>query len=566
VHSEGEKSVSFAATTKRTSKLDSLPPNERKELIARLYKKQNGLCYVCRQSISLHVHAVDIDHIIALARGGADDESNWALTHAAHNRSKGTRDLQLIRILYEFRQHLEKYTSDDADGAGRNFTLKEALAELRPHRMEVGIILRDSSVEIAWQSEDGKPMSEKYPLLADSSTPPAKSFVGMMPFTCLHHDEDINPRSIADLETMIEEFYNGNPQLQPSLATLTIKGTEGKAPILVFDGQHKAAAQLYARRERLLVRVFVNVDREKLKETNYRAHTKLAQVHFPQLINDKVGADLFKEEFNRYLQGADPTKISEDTFLSKGIQRVQRSEYRSYFGNFLRYEVLVGKAGAEQNEILSFTETVMPRSTRYPLSYDTLQKAMLDMMLFLKPAKDTVDLTSPYRQLERENLIRLLNIFVEEVLANGRFDLNLGVRRIEEKLEKDPQSIPDSHLRAYRICRKSAMMVWSEELKRAIRLLLGTKMRYKIANWGERRPLWAQVLDEDWQQIRKMIQAIRDHKVWGESINPDIVQAIASTKQKEWKDILLKGTLPGRHEQLLPLLDSGYMFKAASER
>ena len=46
--------------------------------------------------------------------------------------------------------------------------------------------------------------------------------------------------------------------------------------------------------------------------------------------------------------------------------------------------------------------------------------------------------------------------------------------------------------------------------------------------------MWAQMLDEDWQQIRKMIQAIRDHKVWGETVNQDIVVAIASTKQKEW--------------------------------
>jgi hypothetical protein len=522
---------------------------------------------VDRQAVNLHVHAVDVDHIIALARGGGDDESNWALTHAACNRSKGTRDLQLQRILHEFRQHLQKYSAGvEEDGAGRSFTLKEALGELRPNRTDAGVALRDSKIEIAWQTEDGKPMSDSYPLLSDSSTPPTKSFVAMIPFNCVHHDEDINPRSIADLEPMIEEFYNGNPQLQPSLATVSITGDDGKAPILVFDGQHKAAAQLYARRDRLLVRVFVNCDREKLKETNYRAHTKLAQVHFPQLINDKVGADLFKEEFSRYTEGADPTKISEDTFLRRGVQRVQRSEYRGYFGNALRYEVLVGKAGAQQNRILAFTETVMPRTTRYPLSYDTLQKAMLDVMLFLQPAKDTIDVTVSYRQLERENLIRLSNMFVEEVLANGRFDTNLGVRRIEEKLEKDPQSIPDSHLRAYRICRKAAMIVWCEELKGAIRLLLSAKTRYKIPKWGERRPLWAQILDEDWQQIRKMIQAIRDHNVWGESVNQDIVVAIASTKQKDWRDILLKGTLPGRRESLLPPLDQNYMFRAVPER
>lgn len=52
----------------------SLSVNERKD----------GLCYVDRQAINLHVYAVDIDHIIALARGGADDESNWALNWARY--------------------------------------------------------------------------------------------------------------------------------------------------------------------------------------------------------------------------------------------------------------------------------------------------------------------------------------------------------------------------------------------------------------------------------------------------------------------------------------------------
>ena len=109
------------------------------------------------------------------------------------------------------------------------------------------------------------------------------------------------------------------------------------------------------------------------------------------------------------------------------------------------------------------------------------------------------------------------------------------------------------------------MMIWCKELKRAIQLLLNTKTRYATAAWGERRPLWAQVLAEDWQQTRKMIRAIRDHKVWGERTNPDIVAAISSTRQKDWNDILLKGTLPGRREQLLPTLDQNFMFRSIPE-
>ena len=545
----------------RTSKLDGLSKQQREELTSRLQMAQNGLCYVCHEVINLQVHKPDIDHIVARARGGADDESNWALAHDVCNRSKGTRDLQLQRVLHEFRKHVQKYTAGNAHGKDRDFTLHQALQELRPDRHDVGVVIDGNRIQLSW-AEGDSPKTESYDILEEPGNPPARSFVARIPFACLHHDHDINPRSIVDLEPMIEEFYNGYPQLQPSLAALNIKGSKGLGSVLVFDGQHKAAAQLYARRDRLFVRVFVNYDRDRLKETNYRAHTKLAQVHFPQLVNDRVGADLFKEEFARFVQGADPKKISEDSFFGKHLPRAQKSEFRGYFGNYLRYEVLIGKAGADQNAVLNFTETVVPRSVRYPLSYDTLQKTFLDMMLFSKPAKESIEQTDPFRQLEKENLVRLMNMFVEEALANGRFSMELGIRRMEDRLANDPQSIPDSHLRAYRLCRKAAMVIWIKELKSAIQVLLSMKTRYTVAGWREKRPLWAKILDDDWEQIRKMIRALRDHKVWGERTSPDIVAAISSTRQKDWNDILLKGTLPGRPEQLLPPLDQNFMTRS----
>jgi hypothetical protein len=342
-----------------------------------------------------------------------------------------------------------------------------------------------------------------------------------------------------------------------------VPGAIGKAKVLVFDGQHMAAAQLFARRDRLFVRVFLNYDRERLKETNYRAHTKLAQVHFPQLVNDRVGADLFREEFSRFLQQADTAKLTEEAFFSKRLSRDQVSDYRSYHGNFLRYEVRVGRTDGDESRILRFTETVTARAVRYPLSYDALQKAFLNTLLYLKPAREPLAESERFRLVERENLVRLLNLFVDEVLDHGRFNFHIGIYKIEERLTNDPNSVPDSHLRAYRLCRKPAMAIWARELREAIQTLLTTRGRYHVASWAKDRPLWAEMQPEDWDVIREMVRALRDHKVWGEVTNREIVAAFASTKQRDWEDILLKGTLPGRTERLLPPLDRTFVFQAA---
>jgi hypothetical protein len=58
-----------------------------------------------------------------------------------------------------------------------------------------------------------------------------------------------------------------------------------------------------------------------------------------------------------------------------------------------------------------------------------------------------------------------------------------------------------------------------------------------------------------------MVRVVRDHKVWGERVNGDILQAITSTRQKDWREILLEGRLPGRQEPLLPKLDQIFIFR-----
>lgn len=546
---------------KQQSKLEQMSKEERSELMHRLHQTQNSLCYICRKVVNLQVHRVDVDHIIAGTRGGADDESNWAVAHQDCNRSKGARDLLLQRHIYRFKEHVEKHSSTAA-GAIRDFTVGDALQEFVPDRQEVGIVVQQDVVQLSY-NEDGQPRTREYRLVVDDAIPGFRSFLGMIPFVCLHHDPDINPRSIVDLKPMIEEFYSGNPQLQPSLATVDFTEPQGKGKIMLFDGQHKAAAQLYVGRPHLFVRVFVNPDKTRLKETNHRAHTRLAQIRFPQLVNDRVGADLFTEQFNRYLAHADHTRKSEQTFFREALDHHQRSEFRSYFQSYLRYDVLTGTAGTEPNRLLDFVETIIARSKRYPLSYETVQRTFLNDLMFLNPATEPLEVIEWTRRLERENLIRLMNIFVEEVLANGRFDLGRGIFRIEETLLSEPDSIADSHLRAYRMCRRAPMVIWCQELTRAIRTLLNTRLRYKESSWPQRRPLWVETKPEDWDAIRRMIRSIRDHKVWSERTNVGILTAMTSTTQRDWQEIILSGKLPGREEQLFPKLDHNFIFEAA---
>ena len=529
---------------RRKSKLDSLTKEERKELIERLYKMQDGKSYISGKKIDLRIDEIEIDHIVSLDRGGIDNESNWGLVLKSENRSKGNRDLQLMRYIYEFRKHREKYVSEKKD-----FTFGNALNEFYPNRQKAKVQIENERVILSYKRGENIPKLE-YPIITDERDKNTKSFVGMLPFEILFHDPTINPRSIVDLEPMIEEFYNKNPQLFPSLALLEMDD-DGNGKIMVFDGQHKAAAQLYVRSRKLFLRVFINVDRNKIKRTNFRAHTILAQIHFPQLITDKVGHDLFKLEFEPYLEKVDWEEESESSFLKR--ENISE-EYRGYLSNWLKYRVLIGE-NEERHRILDYVETVSSRSKKYPLSYDTLSKSFLKLLL-LSPANEKLLVTRKYREMELKNLQKLMEIFVEEVL-NEKFDLGMGIYKLEERLEENPNNIPDEHLIAYRMCRAPAMVVWITELKKAISRLLKSRNKYYKNNWSEKRILWAEVNDEEWKIIRNMIKVIWMHQVWKQRENKDVLLALRSTRQMDWKEILLDGRLPGREERLFsPLRDT----------
>ena len=79
--------------------LQELSRNEYENLKKKLWKIQQGTCFICGKDIDLDLHETDIDHIIPLANKGKDKEENFGLTHNSCNRSKLDANLNIARIM-----------------------------------------------------------------------------------------------------------------------------------------------------------------------------------------------------------------------------------------------------------------------------------------------------------------------------------------------------------------------------------------------------------------------------------------------------------------------------------
>jgi sugar lactone lactonase YvrE len=107
---------------------------------------------------------------------------------------------------------------------------------------------------------------------------------------------------------------------------MTSKG--GKSAVHVFDGQHKAAAQIMLGAKAMPVRVFIDPDPDTLITTNTNAGTTLKQVAFDKSVQRHLGSTLYRDRIERFRtetnrQGGDDLAFSERDLVA--TSRVSRA-------------------------------------------------------------------------------------------------------------------------------------------------------------------------------------------------------------------------------------------------
>jgi hypothetical protein len=265
--------------------LAGLDAEQRVKLEQRLLARQSGCCFICDKPIDLVLHKgqLDIDHIDPLIEEGLDAENNFAITHSSCNRRKGAANLEIARRLAEF----ERLQDEAQEGGRRGANLGDVLARHKGATALLRIRREPRHVEFSLP-EVGDNDIHKASIYRDKLSG-MNSFFTTLPLEYLHHDDRINPRSIgANIRGLIEEFLRKRPQLHVGLAWWTPK-KDGAGAVKVFDGQHKAAAQILLGVRDLPVRIFLEPDVNILLQANTNAGGKLRQVAFDTAVMRHLG-------------------------------------------------------------------------------------------------------------------------------------------------------------------------------------------------------------------------------------------------------------------------------------
>jgi len=520
------------------SQIDEMSEAEEKDLIQRLWTLQGKICFLCEEKIDLQADKVEVDHIIPLADNGPDEESNWALMHAECNNKKRAQNLQLAKAKMKFDKIKEKY--------GGAVTTAQILEEFGGSKEEVFAKIENNICKIRFGNED-----HIFPIFTDPSNDSYRCFFGVLPIEIIYHDSELNPRKIIDIDKLMDEFFRKNPQLHVALCRMHFEENGGKSKVLLFDGQHKTAAQVVLGRKNIFCRVFINPPKDNLKEVNRRAHKELRQIEFFRSVLDTLGEDIFSFKFKEYLENPGTKPKSEKGFID-WIEAEKRLDMEKNLNHYLKARIRDFKA--PENKFFKFVEMEKARSRTLPISYDSVEKTFFRWFIDSTPCEVDIyeceNQGKPYpRDIEAKNVVKLMNLLAEKTLEN-KFDKNIGAYKIEEQIRKG-KSIPDDHLRAFRLYRPAAFVVWCELLKEAIAtyLIMNRKITNDMKTERKKgkgtRIFWAELNENDWNAISKMIDKMISHKIWidrGETIS----NAFGQTRPEFFKRFLEKGEIEGK--------------------
>ena len=510
--------------------LNRLTNEERKRLVETLLHTQNGNCFICGKEIDLAVHTnhIDVDHVEPTKTGGKDGPDNFAATHASCNRAKQASDLRVARLLASFDN-----IKDSISHENRSPNLGDILSRYGGAIHALPISVTGNSLKMTF-SDLGKNEIITTRIYEDEISHFRSMFVNL-PIEYLHHDDHINPRAIGkNLKKLVEEFHRKRPQLHVALGWIDTSDVAA-TKVRIFDGQHKAAAQILLGVRRLLVRVFVDPDSDTLLTANTHAGTTLRQVAFDKSVQRSLGSSLLADRIARYRH--DLTRAEDDeSFTERDLVnhfKGESREMKKYILDWVRNSITTHS----NNKLRDYID-YGGRGTEMPLSYSTIEKTFYSLFVYNDLLTTSFNYkseegTNP-RELEIEQIVRLMNVVAEKVYI-GKFDHSLGTRRIESNVQKG-KDVPEAHLCAFRMAKEEIIHNWLRYTKQIVQnyfITIGTPI-------DERRLFQYPIPEACWGNIENFIEALKRLPLW---VNKDLSLSVFGGKQNAefWQHIFENG-------------------------
>jgi hypothetical protein len=312
-----------------------------------------------------------------------------------------------------------------------------------------------------------------------------KYFYVVLPAEFLNNDIELQPRPLEFKR--LWDLYRHllvNSQLTPSICRLL------QNKILLFDGQHKTAAQIWAGRKNIECKVYIDPSVKVLKETNLVAHDKLRQMPFFTSVLINKWASIFAEEWKDYMEQKGGK--SEAGFVSFLVGRGKKRPEAIHMLESNIYDSILEDS---QNRLKKYIEEYSGDEKK-PVTVNRLRQTLLKRFIVNPPLSIDLEESDKLREYERKNVIRLLNL-ISDYTLQGIW--NQGYNSKEQKI-------------AEKIYLNGSFKAWIAILKDVISNIL------ELYDENDRKEIFLrEIADAQWELIEKSISILFGYRIWSDN-------------------------------------------------
>lgn len=417
---------------------------------------------------------IDYHHIKPLSQRGPTEISNLAPVCRQHHKRIGALSILEFRARLE----LEDFFNNPEPRRLDDILERKLGSDKYEKALKTEVSSKGDQIKIFFE-EKVDPV--ELPLLTCPSTG-YRYFYVILPIKHVKNDLDLQPRPL-EMKRLWELYRHliVHTQLSPAICRLV------NDRILLFDGQHKSAAQIWAGRKEIECKVYIDPDIRVLKETNLLAHDKLRQMPFFTSVLITKWADLFKEEWQEYMgTTGEKSEAGFVTFL------VEKGKSRAEALNMIRSNIYDSILDDEENLISEYIAE-RNRTRKNPLTVHSLKQTIFKHFITSPPLDTNIEELDELREFERRNVVKLMNILTQESLET----------------KWNPDANDHWHHVAERIYAAGSLKAWTGMLRDVIAQILG------LYDEQERRKILLREVQEDtWNTVRGRIKRLFEHKIW----------------------------------------------------
>ncbi|MDD5659161.1 MAG: HNH endonuclease [Actinomycetota bacterium] len=445
---------------------------EKKIIISKNTVGNKITCAIDKKAITKKTD-IEFHHIKPLTFYEKSDSSNLVTVCKKHH--KELQELSLTE--YNSAKEMEKFFKTGLKKLNDVIELK-LNGNIYEKNIRMKISQDNNEVSMAFEDNDYRKV---FPLSVCPSTG-FKYFYTVLSIDYIHNDEELQPRPLemARLFNLYRHLLV-NTQLTPSVCRLA------NHRILLFDGQHKAAAQIWAGRKEIECKIYIDPDIGLLKETNLIAHDKLRQMPFFTSVLISKWANIFAEEWKGYMAGKGPK--SESGFVSF---LTGKGKKKSTAINMIESNIYDSIIEDKKNSITKYIEEFSPTNKK-PLTTNRLKQTVFKKFVALPPLDINIEESDKLREFERKNIVKLLNMIANHTLTD----------------KWDPDKNDENHRKSERIYLSGSFKAWTGILKDAVAAVL------ELFDENDRKEIFLrEISNDDWESIENCMEVMFNRNVW----------------------------------------------------